>query len=190
MRLVVVEYVSLDGVVQAPGDTSEDPEGGFMHGGWTAPFMAEHRRYNTEVFPTAGGFLMGRRTYEIFAAYWPTVTDESDEIARALNTRPKYVVSATLEDTDWKATVLLKGGVCGRGRDAEGTARPAGPRRRELRTRSDPHPARPRRRVPAVAASSRARRGQTALQGRQSRRWAGPVGQQDDGNRPRHPHWG
>ena len=54
MRLVVVEYVSLDGVVQAPGDTSEDPEGGFMHGGWTAPFMAEHRRYNTELFLDGG----------------------------------------------------------------------------------------------------------------------------------------
>jgi dihydrofolate reductase len=72
--LVVVEYVSLDGVIQAPGHAGEDRNGGFAHGGWTAGFMADHRRYNSQLFPTAGAFLLGRRTYEIFAAYWPTVT--------------------------------------------------------------------------------------------------------------------
>jgi dihydrofolate reductase len=72
-KLAVVEYMSLDGVVQAPGHAGEDPEGGFVHGGWTGPFMGDHRRHNDQLFPTAGAFLFGRRTYEIFAEYWSTV---------------------------------------------------------------------------------------------------------------------
>ena len=87
-RVVAVEYLSLDGVVQAPGHRGEDTEGGFAHGGWTGPFMADHRRYISELFRGAGAFLLGRTTYEIFAAYWPTVTDEGDEIARALTPSP------------------------------------------------------------------------------------------------------
>jgi dihydrofolate reductase len=109
--LVVAEYVSLDGVIQAPGYAGEDPDGGFAHGGWTGPFMAEHRRYNSQLYPTAGGFLLGRRTYEIFAAYWPTVTDETDRIAHALNSRPKYVVSTTLRQPAWSGTTVLAGDV-------------------------------------------------------------------------------
>jgi dihydrofolate reductase len=69
--LVVAEYVSLDGVIQAPGHAGEDRDSGFAHGGWTGGFMAEHRRHNSQLFPAAGAFLLGRRTYEIFAAYWP-----------------------------------------------------------------------------------------------------------------------
>ena len=107
----MVEYVSLDGVVQAPGHAGEDPDGGFAHGGWTGPFMAEHRRYNSRLYPTAGGFVLGRRTYEIFAAYWPTVTDETDRIAHALNTRPKYVASTTLFEAAWPGTTVLTGEV-------------------------------------------------------------------------------
>ena len=111
--LVVVEYVSLDGVIQAPGHAGEDRDGGFAHGGWTAGFMADHRRYNNQLFPTAGAFLLGRRTYEIFAAYWPAVTDDTDQIARALNSRPKYVVPATLRAAAWPGTTLLTGDVAG-----------------------------------------------------------------------------
>ena len=111
MRRVVVEYVSLDGVIQAPGHPGEDPEGGFEHGGWTGPFMADHRRYLSEAFPAAGAFLLGRLTYEIFAAYWPTVTDGEDEIARALNSLPKYVASTTLNEAKWDGTTLIKGDV-------------------------------------------------------------------------------
>jgi dihydrofolate reductase len=107
-RLIVTEYVSLDGVIQAPGHAGEDPEGGFAHGGWTLPLMADHRRYNSELLQTAGAFLLGRLTYEIFASYWPTVTDESDEIARALNGLPKYVASRTLENPSWGGTNLLR----------------------------------------------------------------------------------
>lgn len=111
--LVVVEYVSLDGVIQAPGHAGEDPEGGFAHGGWTGPFMADHRHYNSRLYPTAGAFLLGRRTYEIFAAYWPTVTDQTDRIARALNRRPKYVASTTLRAAAWPGTTVLAGAVAG-----------------------------------------------------------------------------
>jgi dihydrofolate reductase len=107
-KVVVVEYVSLDGVIQAPGFDGEDRDGGFPHGGWTGPFMADHRRYNDELYRTAGGFLLGRRTYEIFATYWPTVTDPADHIARALNTLPKYVASTTLTEAEWSPATIVR----------------------------------------------------------------------------------
>lgn len=112
-KLIVAEYMSLDGVIQAPGHAGEDAAGGFAHGGWTGPYMADHRRYNSELYQTVGAFLLGRLTYEIFAASWPTVTDEHDRIARALNTLPKYVASATLrpEQATWAGTTILKGDV-------------------------------------------------------------------------------
>jgi dihydrofolate reductase len=108
---MAVEYVSLDGVIQGPGFDREDVDGGFTRGGWVRPYMADHRRYGDELYPTAGAFLLGRRTYEIFAAYWPTVTDDGDLIARALNTRPKYVASRTLSDVTWDRTTILAGDV-------------------------------------------------------------------------------
>ncbi len=97
-EIVVIEYVSLDGVIQAPGYAEEDRDGGFVQGGWTGPFMGEHRRYMTEALAGAGRLLLGRRTYEVFAGRWPTVADESDEVARVLNRIPKYVASSSLED--------------------------------------------------------------------------------------------
>lgn len=103
----MVEYVSLDGVIQAPGHAREDPEGGFEHGGWTGPFMAEHRRYMSDRFRAAGAFLLGRLTYEIWAEYWPTVTDQDDDIAGALNRLPKYVASTTLLEPTWAGTTVL-----------------------------------------------------------------------------------
>src|SRR5262245_30823338 len=107
-ELIVIEYVSLDGVIQAPGHAGEDPEGGFPHGGWTGPLMPDHQRYNGDLFQTAGAFLLGRFTYDIWARYWPTVTDENDEIARALNTLPKYVASGTLESATWAGTTVIR----------------------------------------------------------------------------------
>ena len=110
-RVVVVEYVSVDGVIQAPGHSGEDLEGGFDYGGWTGPFMDDHRRYLSAEFQAAGAVLLGRVTYQIFAAYWPTVTNEEDDIARALNGLPKYVASTTLEEVQWDGTTVIKSDV-------------------------------------------------------------------------------
>ena len=110
-ELMVVEYVSLDGVMQEPGHATEDTGGGFRYGGWTGPFMTDHRRYLSQLFQTVGAFLFGRRTYDIFADVWPTITDPSDLIARALNESPKYVVSSTLAEARWQPTTIIKGEV-------------------------------------------------------------------------------
>jgi dihydrofolate reductase len=107
-KIVLMEFVSLDGVVQAPGNDQEDPED-FAHGGWSKPFFGDHRRYMPEILTAAGAYLLGRSTYDIFAAYWPTVTDPDDVIARALNGKPKYVVSTTLGEAAWAATTVLAG---------------------------------------------------------------------------------
>jgi len=107
-RIAVIEYTSLDGVIQGPGHPGEDTDGDFQQGGWTGPFMAEHGHYLSPLFQAAGGFLLGRRTYDIWARYWPTVTDKSDQIAGALNTCPKYVASATLQEPAWDGTTVLR----------------------------------------------------------------------------------
>ena len=107
-RITVIEYTSLDGVIQGPGHAGEDTDGGFQLGGWTGPFMAEHGHYLSPLFQAAGGFLLGRRTYDIWAQYWPTVTDTNDQIARSLNTRPKYVASATIQEPAWAGTTVLR----------------------------------------------------------------------------------
>lgn len=107
-KLIVIEYLSLDGVIQGPGHAGEDTEGEFEAGGWTGPLMPDHQRYNTESFQTAGAFLLGRRTYEIWAEYWPSVTDESNLIAHALNRLPKYVASTTLDRVEWEGTTIIR----------------------------------------------------------------------------------
>lgn len=113
MRKVVVgSFVTLDGVMQAPGGPDEDREGGFVHGGWLAPYLDEKFvQIMTEWTKQAGAFLLGRKTYEIFAASWPKATDPADEIATALNTRPKYVASRALDKVTWNNSHLLKGNV-------------------------------------------------------------------------------
>ena len=95
-------------VSQAPGHANEDVDWEFSHGGWTGPQMADHRRVFSESFPASGGFLLGRRTFEIFSGYWPTVQDPSDAIARALNELPKYVASSRLEEPAWARTTVIR----------------------------------------------------------------------------------
>ena len=111
-RLVVGTFTTLDGVMQAPGGPDEDRDGGFRHGGWLVPYFDEKFvEIMTDWTKRAGAFLLGRKTYEIFAGSWPKSTDPADEIAMALNTRPKFVASRTLDTLAWNNSHLLKGDV-------------------------------------------------------------------------------
>jgi len=111
-RIIVNAFLTLDGVMQAPGRPDEDPEGGFLHGGWQAPYADDVLgRLVIEGFADADAFLLGRKTYDIFAGYWPKVTDPNNPIAAALNSRPKYVVSRSLERVTWNNSSLIRGDV-------------------------------------------------------------------------------
>jgi dihydrofolate reductase len=109
MDLTVTTMISLDGVTQSPGAPEEDPSGGFDLGGWAMPYFEEQSmRHIDGIFGRAGAFLLGRKTYEIFASYWPGVGNENT-ISTTLNSRPKHVVSSTLGDLSWDGASLLEG---------------------------------------------------------------------------------
>lgn len=112
MRLVLMQFSSLDGVTQGPGSPDEDTSDGFDRGGWFVPhldetFVAITRRWAD----AADAYLFGRRTYTAFARDWPAMPDPDDPVARSLNTRPKYVVSSTLQDSaaTWDPTTVVRG---------------------------------------------------------------------------------
>jgi dihydrofolate reductase len=110
-RVIVNEFISLDGVAQAPGGEEEDTSGGFAHGGWHMRYMEDETAMKRvlEGILDAGGFLLGRRTYEIFAAYWPNASEEEQVIAEPLNTKPKNVASTTLTELQWQNSTALQG---------------------------------------------------------------------------------
>jgi dihydrofolate reductase len=112
-KLIVQEWMSFDGVVQAPGSPNEDKSGGFKHGGWHLPYFDDiSRNWVLENLTQAGGYLLGRRTYDNFAGHWPNASSEEQVIAQPLNTKPKYVASTTLkEPLVWQNSTLLKGDV-------------------------------------------------------------------------------
>lgn len=115
-KLIVGAFVSLDGVMQAPGGPQEDPTGGFQYGGWVAPLADEDPVFGEEIGSLFGqpyDLLLGRRTYEIFAAHWPYAEGGPDDgIAKQFNRITKYVATRSGDvDTSWSKTVVLRDGV-------------------------------------------------------------------------------
>ena len=107
-KLVVGTFVTMDGVMQAPGGPNEDTDGGFQHGGWLVPYFDEKfGEMMTEWTKRAAAFLLGRKTYQIFADSWPKSTDPEEP----LNILPKFVASRTLDNVAWNNSFLLKGDV-------------------------------------------------------------------------------
>jgi dihydrofolate reductase len=110
-KLSVGTFVTVDGVMQAPGAPDEDREGGFEHGGWSVNYWDDAMGQRIEESTLrADALLLGRKTYEIFAAHWPHVTDD-DPVAAKLNSVPKYVASRTLGDVTWNNSTLIQGDV-------------------------------------------------------------------------------
>ena len=108
--IVAHEFVTLDGVMQSPGAPDEDREGGFEHGGWQAPYGGDDEAGHLvfEQYRSMEALLLGRKTYDIFAAYWPHAPTEIP-FTEMFNEAPKYVVSRSLERADWANTTILRG---------------------------------------------------------------------------------
>jgi len=111
-NLVVLSFITLDGVMQAPGGPEEDPTGGFKHGGWVAGYFDDFLgKVMVGQMSKPFDLLLGRKTYEIFAAHWPYVKTEGDPIAAGINKAKKYVASKTLTKLGWSNSELIKGDI-------------------------------------------------------------------------------
>jgi dihydrofolate reductase len=109
MELTATTMMSLDGVTQAPGGPDEDRSGGFELGGWAMPYHEEQSgKYIADIFDRADAFLLGRKTYDIFASYWPQV-GRGNPVADKLNDLPKHVASRTLGEVSWDGAALIDG---------------------------------------------------------------------------------
>ena len=108
-KLTITTFLTLDGVMQAPGGPGEDDSGGFRHGGWLVPYFdGDLGKFMSSVFDRVDAFLLGRGTYQIFAGHWPRVTDEADPIASRLNKLPKHVATKTLEKVEWNNSSIVR----------------------------------------------------------------------------------
>ena len=111
-KLIILSFITLDGVMQAPGGPEEDTSGGFRYGGWSFPFFDDsmgeeiNRQMNHNF-----DLLLGRKTYEIFAAYWPFADTGNDPVGAGLNKAKKYVVSGSLGKADWNNSFIIKNNV-------------------------------------------------------------------------------
>ncbi|WP_306055664.1 dihydrofolate reductase family protein [Natronococcus wangiae] len=111
-KLVVSEFLTLDGVMQAPGAPDEDTEDGFEHGGWQVPYFDDVDPAVADGLAAADALVLGRKTYEIFASYWPAAS-EDEPFTERMNSIDKYVASRTLDAVDWQNSTLLEGDVAG-----------------------------------------------------------------------------
>src|SRR5579862_6959252 len=108
MKLTLHTFLSVDGVMQAPGRQGEDDEGNFMHGGWAFSYDDDEASATIRSwFERASAFLFGRKTYLLYSNYWPKVTDPNSLIASQLNALPKYVASTTLKTVDWQHSTVM-----------------------------------------------------------------------------------
>ncbi len=109
-NLAILTFLTLDGVMQAPGSTEEDTSGGFRHGGWAVKYWDEvMAQVIEEAMSTPFDLLLGRKTYESFAAYWPHAGD--NPVANTLNRSRKYVVTSTLSDLEWNNSIPITGNI-------------------------------------------------------------------------------
>ena len=107
-KIIVATFTSIDGIMQAPGGPQEDPTNGFTLGGWTAPYFDEALGASLgEIFGRPFDLLLGRKTYDIFAAHWPYVTDPNEPIAAVFNQVTKYVASRSNPKLTWQNSQLL-----------------------------------------------------------------------------------
>ncbi|PSB07779.1 deaminase [filamentous cyanobacterium CCP2] len=108
-ELTLTTFLTLDGVMQAPGGPSEDTTGDFSYGGWLVPHADEEMgKTIDDIFSKVEAFLLGRTTYDIFAAHWPRITDTEELVANKLNSLPKHIASRTKTTFDWHNSSLIR----------------------------------------------------------------------------------
>jgi dihydrofolate reductase len=113
-KVIILSFITMDGVMQAPGGPTEDTSGGFKYGGWTVPYFDESLgMVMTEQMSRPFDLLLGRKTYEIFASYWPNHNDANDPVASGINKAKKYVASHATLEFDWDNSFQLKNDVVG-----------------------------------------------------------------------------